>query len=84
MVPYRVVFCDIFCQVFLFLFLEYVEMILSDSVSEPINLMSIAKDRFCFAIPLTMLFAAVLSVSTTVGGCRWTVSARAVLIEVAF
>ena len=37
MVPYRVVFCDIACKIFLSLFLEYVEIFLSDSVSDPIN-----------------------------------------------
>ena len=37
MVPYRVVFFDIFCQVFLSLFPEYVETVLSDSVFDPIK-----------------------------------------------
>ena len=46
--------------------------------------MSIARDLFCFAVPLNMLFDAVLYVATGVGGCRWPISARDVLIEVAF
>ena len=46
--------------------------------------MSIARDIFCFAVPLTMLFAAVLSIATGVGGCGWPIYARYVLIEVAF
>ena len=37
MVPYRVVFYDIVCQVFLSLFPEYAEMISPDSVSDPIK-----------------------------------------------
>ena len=36
-VPYRVVFCDMVRQIFLFLFLEYVEMVLSDSIFDPIK-----------------------------------------------
>ena len=46
--------------------------------------MYIAQDIFCVAVLLTMLFAAVLSVATGVGGCRWTIYARAILIEAAF
>ena len=46
--------------------------------------MSIARDIFCFAVPLTMLFVAVLSVANGVGGCRWPISARDALIEVFF
>ena len=37
-----------------------------------------------FAVPLTMLLAAVLYVATGVGGFWWPISARAVLMEVAF
>ena len=37
MVPYRVVICDIVCQVFLSLFPEYVEMVFPDSVSDLIK-----------------------------------------------
>ena len=36
-VPYRVVFCDIICQVFISFFPEYLEMILSYSVAYPIK-----------------------------------------------
>ena len=46
--------------------------------------MSISLDILCFAVPLIMLFSAVLSVVTGVGGCCWPISARAVLIDVAF
>ena len=46
--------------------------------------MYIARDIFYFAIPLTMMFAAVLSVATGVGGCMWPISAKAVLVEVDF
>ena len=46
--------------------------------------MSIALDLFCFAVSFTMLFAAVLSVVTSVGGCEWPISARAVHMDVAF
>ena len=46
--------------------------------------MSIARDIYCFAVLLTMLLAAVFSVATGVGGCWWTISARAILIEFAF
>ena len=43
-----------------------------------------ARDIFCCAIPLTMLFAAVLSFSTGVVGCWWPIYDRAVLMAVAF
>ena len=46
--------------------------------------MSIALDLFCFSVPLEILFAAVLSVATGVGGCWWSISARAVLMDIAF
>ena len=46
--------------------------------------MSIALDLFCFPIPFTMIFPAVLSVTTGVGGCGRTIYARAVRMNVAF
>ena len=46
--------------------------------------MLIAQGLFCFAVPLTMLFANVLSVSTGVGGYWWSMSARAIVVAVAF
>ena len=46
--------------------------------------MSIDLDIFYLVIPFMMLFAAVLSFSTGVGGCWWTISARAVHMDVAF
>ena len=46
--------------------------------------MYIALDIFCFSIPLTMLFAIVLSAANGVGGCQWPISARNVLMDVAF
>ena len=66
--PDWVVFCDIIG--------------LSYFVSDPINLMSVALDFFC--IPLTVMFAALLSVATSVVGCWWPIYARAVLVDVAF
>ena len=39
---------------------------------------------FCFAVLLTMLFAAVFSVATCVGDCWWYIYARDVLMVVAF
>ena len=44
--------------------------------------MSIAQYLFCFPVPLTILFAAVLSVATGAGGCWKIIYARAVLVEV--
>ena len=44
--------------------------------------MPIARDIFCFAVPLTMLFTTVFSVATGVGDCLWPMPARAVLMEV--
>ena len=44
--------------------------------------MSIALDIFCFSVPLIMLFAAVLSVVTCVGGCGWYIYARDLLMDV--
>ena len=46
--------------------------------------MSIALDSFCFAVPFTMLFAAVLSVADSVGGCGCPISARTVITDVSF
>ena len=46
--------------------------------------MSISMDLFCFDVPLTMMFDSVFSVSTSVGGCGWTVSAWDVLMDVTF
>ena len=44
--------------------------------------MSIALDLFF--VPLKVLFDAVLSVSTNVGGCEWPISDRAVCMDVSF
>ena len=46
--------------------------------------MSIAHDLFCLYLTLTMLFESVLSVATGVGGCWWRISAKVVLVDVAF
>ena len=46
--------------------------------------MSISLDLLCFSVPFTILFYAVLSIYTGVGGCEWTISAMAVLMDVAF
>ena len=46
--------------------------------------MYIAQDIFWFAVPLPMLFAAVLSIVTSVGGCWRPIYARSVFIEVYF
>ena len=46
--------------------------------------MSFALNIFCFAVPLTIMFAAALSVAIGVGGCGWAVYDRAVLIDIAF
>ena len=46
--------------------------------------MSIARDIFCFDVPLTMLFISVLSVATDVGGCWCPISAKFVCMEVAY
>ena len=46
--------------------------------------MYIAQDLFCFDVLLTILFADVLSGASGIGGCRWPISVRAVLIEVSF
>ena len=46
--------------------------------------MSISLDILCFGFPFVILFAAVFSVTTGVGGCEWPISARAVHVDVAF
>ena len=46
--------------------------------------MSITMNIFCFSVPLTMLFAIVLSVATIVGDCESPIFARAILMDVAF
>ena len=82
MATYWLVFCDITRQVFLSLFPEYVEMVLSYSISDPIK-----SHVYCsgfFAVTLMMLFAAVFYVVTGVRGCGWNISDRAVLVDVAF
>ena len=56
----------------------------SDSMFDPINLIYIAIDFFCFAVLLTILFAVILSVATGVGDCWWTISAISILVEVDF
>ena len=81
MVPYWVVFCYIFCQVFS-LFPEYAIFFLILSLTQ-YNIIYIAIDIFCFAVPLIMLFTDVLYVTTAVGDCWWHISARNVLVEVA-
>ena len=46
--------------------------------------MSVALYLFCFDVPFTILFVAVLSVATGFGSCWWNISSRAVLMDVAF
>ena len=46
--------------------------------------MSIARDIFCFSVPLKMLFGTVLSVATGVGGFWCPIYTKVVLVEVAF
>ena len=46
--------------------------------------MSIARDIFCFAVLLTILFAAVLSIATSFVGCWYPISTNAVSTKVAF
>ena len=46
--------------------------------------MSIALDIFYFTVPLTIIFDDILSVATSVGGCWWPISDRAILMDVAF
>ena len=46
--------------------------------------MSIALDIFCFAVPYMMLFAAVFSAATGIGGCWWPIYDRSVLVTVDF
>ena len=46
--------------------------------------MSIALDIFCFDVPFRMILPTVLSISTGVGSCEWTIYDRAVRMDVAF
>ena len=46
--------------------------------------MCIALDIFCFVVPFMMIFDAVFSVSTSVGGYEWTISDRTVPMDVCF
>ena len=41
-----------------------------------------ARDIFCFSIPLTIVFSAVFYFAIGVGGCWWPIYARAVLMDV--
>ena len=83
--PYMVVFCYMVRQIFLFLFLEYTENGFVVFYLWPNKIScQLPWDIFCFIVPFTMLFATVLSVAISVGGCRWPISARDVfLVEVA-
>ena len=58
------------------------EIIFLDSVSEPIKSHVYCSISFFLAFPLTMMFAAVLSIATGVGGCWCPISAREVLMDV--
>ena len=58
-------------------------MVLSYFVSDPIK-SHVDCSVYFFAVPLTMLFSAVLSVATVFGGCRWPIYDRNVLADVAF
>ena len=76
--------CDIIRQVFLSLFPEYVEIVFSYSVSDPIKYHVYCSGFFCFDVPLTILFYDIFSISTGVGGCGWTISDMEVCTYVAF
>ena len=84
MMPDLVVLCDIIRHIFLYLFPEFVETILSYYISDPIKPHAYCSRYFCFAVPLTIIFAALLSIATGVGGCWWPISARAILMDVSF
>ena len=58
-------------------------MIFSYSVSDPIKSHAYCSGYF-FAVTLKMLFAAILSLATSVGGCGCTISAREVGMVVDF
>ena len=45
--------------------------------------MSICLYPSCGVVPSTIMFAAVLSVATGVGGCGWPISVRSILMDVA-
>ena len=77
-------FCYITRQVFISLLPSYVEIILSYSVPNPINIMSIALDFFCFSVPFIMMFFSVLSIAAGVGGFEWPIYAIAVCTDVTF
>ena len=83
MVPYWVVFCDIIHQVFPSLFPEYAEMIFSYPVSDPIK-PHVYSSGYVFPVQFTMMFSALLSISTGVGGCEWPIYAKAVCMDVTF
>ena len=82
-VPYWVLSYHITPQVFLSLFPEYVEIILSYSVSDPIKY-HVYCFGFFFLFYSRFMFAGVFSVAAGVGGCEWLVSAREVCIDVVF
>jgi hypothetical protein len=50
---------------------EYIELFLLDAGADPINRMSMALDRFCLTVSLSMLVAVVLSVMSGVADCGW-------------
>ena len=58
-------------------------MVLSFYVSDAIKYHVYFSVFFCFSVPLTIMFVAVLSVATGVGDRWWPIYARAVLVDVA-
>ena len=84
MFPDQAVFCDIICQVFPSLLPEYVDIILSYSIPYPIKSHVYCSECFYYSVQFTILFAAVLPVSTGVGGCGWTFYDTEVRVDVYF
>ena len=57
---------------------------LSYYVVQPINILSIDLVIIWLAVPFTNIFVSVLSVSTVVGGCGWTIYDRGFRMDVFF
>ena len=81
-VPTWVVFCEIFCQIFLTCLPEYVEMVLSHLILHLIKYHIYRSGLVFFFVPFPMLCTPELYVATGFGDCVWPISSRGGFMEV--
>ena len=85
MVPNRVVFGEMVCQVLISFPPKYVGTILSYSVLHPIKShVYYSLNIFCLDVTFIIIFDAVFYVATDVGSCGWLIYSGLVYIDVDF